>query len=606
MTAVLERLLIPRVFHRLALGGPLSERERALGETWRQHHPGWELRLWTEADLPPLANQALFDAAPAGQRDDIAKYELLLAHGGVFIGTDMECLRSIEPLLDGVEVFCAREDGFRLADGVLGAAAGSPLIEAVVAALPNSVGWRPGRPRDEQTGAELLTRIVAEQDALGRVTPAVFGPELFYPYHWTEPPRAGATFPSAYAVCHWLSAFPSDIAPAASVPPPSVVAAEAAVDRILVTVDPDLVESAAVVLAGAMELAMATPGMELGLVVKGVPEVTEAVGDAMAGLMQQLAGGRDMPEVVVYSEPEGSSLSASVRLAMSDDPATNARALLSRSVAAAPPAAPVEKPAPHGGMRGTYIGNNRMLVDVVYGAMLVVPSDDYSLMPSLVTWGAIEPPLTKFLAGEIKAGQTFVDVGANIGYFTVLATQRVGAAGRVIAFEANPTTAGILRDNLAVNWLTEHNVEVRNQAAYSENGTIAFNASARWVGDSSIRHRPENAHRLDEITRLNIPAVRLDDALADAGTIDILKIDIEGGEYHAFLGMQNLIRRRRIRRIVFEWNAVMLGEERDRFADFLRGIDGRLSVLDAQARPTPVAVSDLERVAFYPFAIIDL
>ncbi|WP_433610095.1 FkbM family methyltransferase [Dactylosporangium sp. CA-139114] len=617
MTAVLERLLLPRVFHRIKLDGPLSEREREFGESWLRHHPGWELKLWTGAGLPPLTNQALFDAAPPGQREDILRYELLLAHGGVFLGTDLECLRNIEPLLGGVDVFCAREDGFRLADGVLGAAPGHPLIAAVVAALPNSVAWRPGRPRDEQTGAELLTRVVAEQDGLGRVTPAVFGPEIFYPYHWTEPPREGATFPSAYAVCHWLSAFPADApalpAPVVEAPAPAAAAQSSPVDRIVVDVDPDLVEPAAVVLAGAMQYALATPGLELALVVKGVPEVTAAVGDAMAGLMWQLAGGREVPDVVVYGEPEGHALPARARLAMSDDPAVNARSLLTLPGPAAvpppPPAAP-EPPAPRGGMRGTYIGRGRMLVDAVYGAMLVVPSDDYSLMPSLVTWGAIEPPLTRFLAAEIGPGQTFVDVGANIGYFTVLAAQRVGGTGRVVAFEANPVTAGLLRDNLAVNWLTEHDVTVRGEAAFSSDTTITFNASAKWVGDSSIHVRPGNPHRDDRITTMEVPAVRLDDALRDAGPIDILKIDIEGGEYHAFLGMMGLIRGRRIRRIVFEWNAIMLGEDRERFADLLATIrdecGGRFFVLDAAARPAPVALGDLTRLDFYPFAVIGL
>ncbi|MFI5911211.1 FkbM family methyltransferase [Dactylosporangium sp. NPDC051541] len=627
MTAVLERLLIPKVFHRIALGGPLSAREQAFGESWLRHHPGWELRLWTEADVPPLRNQQLFDAAPPGQKADILRYELLLAHGGVCIGTDMECLRNIEPLLAGVDVFCVREDGFRLGDGVLGAAPGSPLLEAVVAALPNSVAWRPGKPRDEQTGAELLTRVVAEQDALGAVTPAVFGSELFFPYHWTEPAREGTAYPAAYAVCHWLSAFPSEpvaerpVAPSPAVAAPAADASKVA-DRIVVTVDPDLVETAAVVLAAAVEIAMGRPGMELALVVKGVPQVTEAVGDAMAGLLRQLAGGRDLPEIVVYSEPEGAALQATMRVAMSDDPAENARMLLGLQ---APPsgqapsgqapsgqAPAVPMPAPplaKAGLRGTYIGNNRMLVETIYNAMLVMPADDYSLMPSLVTWGAIEGPLTKFLASELRPGQTFVDVGANIGYFTVLATQRVGLGGKVIAFEANPGTAAVLRDNLAVNWLTEHNVVVHNQAAYSANTTVRFNASARWVGDSSIQHRPGNAHRLDEITAIEVPAVRLDDALQSAGVIDVLKIDIEGGEYQAFMGMMGLIRQRRVRRLIFEWNTLMLGADRGRFADLLRTIGaecgGRFSALDGEARLKPMQVSDLERVDFYPFAIID-
>src|SRR4051794_33151645 len=127
-------------------------------------------------------------------------------------------------------------------------------------------------------------------------------------------------------------------------------------------------------------------------------------------------------------------------------------------------------------MRGTYIGRDRMLIDLAYGGMLIVPSDDYSLMPTLVIQGALEPLLTNFFASHVRPGHTVVDVGANVGYFTVLAAKLVGTEGRVIAFEANPTMCRLLKDNLAVNWLTDHDVGVRNEAAYSDNVPIKFRA----------------------------------------------------------------------------------------------------------------------------------
>jgi FkbM family methyltransferase len=260
-------------------------------------------------------------------------------------------------------------------------------------------------------------------------------------------------------------------------------------------------------------------------------------------------------------------------------------------------------------MRGTYIGRDRMLIDLAYGGMLIVPSDDYSLMPILATRGAIEPPLTNYVTATVHAGHTVVDIGANVGYFTVLAATRVGTTGRVIAFEANPTMCGLLKDNLALNWLTDHAVEVRNEAVYSENGSVKFHASTRFVGDSSIRERPPSDNRVDEITMIDVPAVRLDDALASVPTVDLVKIDIEGGEYHAFLGMMNLIRERRIGRIIFEWNAVMLGDQAARFANTLRTIrdayGGSLHILNEESKPAPVSVDALERVPFYPFALIE-
>ncbi|MEV4514902.1 glycosyltransferase [Dactylosporangium sp. NPDC049525] len=313
---------IPRVFHRIWFGGPLPARARAFGETWQRHHPGWQLRLWQDGDVPPLVNQAAFDAAGSpAQQADIFRYELLLAHGGVHLGPDFECLRNIEDLLAGVPAFTAREDGFQAGVGLLGCVPGHPFLAAVVAALPDALAWRSGRSSQGRTGPELLTRVLAEQDALGREIPAVFGAELFYPYHWTEPHRAGERFPGAYAIHHWAKSWhqPATVRTGAGAVPPS---------RILVLVDPDLIESAVVVLSGALEVATAVPGAELALVVKGVPEVTEAIGDAIAGVVRQLAGGRTLPDIVVYGEPEGSSLPAAVRVGMSADPAENARSVL--------------------------------------------------------------------------------------------------------------------------------------------------------------------------------------------------------------------------------------------------------------------------------------
>ncbi|MEV6923090.1 FkbM family methyltransferase [Dactylosporangium sp. NPDC051485] len=465
------------------------------------------------------------------------------------------------------------------------------------------------------------TRVIVEQEALGGPAATVLGPQRFFPYHWTEPHRAAEPFPDAYTVRRWSMSQTSPHRPDTSPPPkPAPVVAPSAADgvaRVVVLVDPDLAEVAAVVLAGAVEVAAALPGSELALVVKGVPRVTEAVAEAMAGLVGQLAGRRELPDVVVYAEAEGDGLGAVARVGMSADPADNARALLALASAVAPPA-PAAAPAPapavppnlgRKSMHGTYIGNDRMLIELAYGGMLVVPSDDYSLMPSLATRGAIEPPLTNYFTAAVHPGQTVVDVGANVGYFTVLAARRVGAGGRVVAFEANPATAGLLRDNLSLNWLTEHNIEVRTEAAYSENGSIGFHASSRFVGDSSIQQRPEHEHRLDDITTIQVPAVRLDDALADLPRIDLLKIDIEGGEFRAFQGMMGLIRARRIGRIVFEWNAVMLGADRAPFAEMLRVIrdecGGGFYALDQGGRPAPLAIDQLEQVPFYPFALID-
>ena len=100
---------IPRIIHRIWLGGdPLRDEFDHYGDTWRNHHPGWEMRLWTEDDLPELGlTEALARGRHQAERADVLRYELLERFGGVYVDIDFECMRSLEPLLDGVEAFAA-------------------------------------------------------------------------------------------------------------------------------------------------------------------------------------------------------------------------------------------------------------------------------------------------------------------------------------------------------------------------------------------------------------------------------------------------------------------------------------------------------------------
>ncbi|WP_020059798.1 FkbM family methyltransferase [Bacillus sp. 123MFChir2] len=259
-------------------------------------------------------------------------------------------------------------------------------------------------------------------------------------------------------------------------------------------------------------------------------------------------------------------------------------------------------------MFGTYIGDDKMLIKMSYCGFLMISSKDLSLMPSLVTTGAIEPLLTKFFIQEVKPGNTIVDIGANVGYFTVLAGYLVGTHGKVIGYEANPTVYEILQDNIAMNWTTTQ-TKLYNKAVYSEEKTLSFRSSNKFHGDSSTHVRPENENRVEDYTIIDVEGVTLDQQLRDIPQIDVLKIDIEGGEYHAFLGMMELIKQKKIKRIVFEWNVVMLGEDKDLFFRLLQEIQekhgGSFHILDQEGRPVQVALEAITYYEFYPYGLIE-
>lgn len=196
---------IPRIFHRIWLGGPEPAQHWLWMQSWRRYHPDWRIITWTDHNLPPLRNQAYFDrAASPAQRSDIARYELLARFGGVYLDTDMEALRAIDGLLEGVEFFCAYEDEVWLNIAILGCVPENAVMRALVGELPASFESNMGGSINGQSGPQFFTRVVnrLRSDPDG-ASVAAFPSALFYPYHFSEPQRAGDSFPNAYAAHHW-------------------------------------------------------------------------------------------------------------------------------------------------------------------------------------------------------------------------------------------------------------------------------------------------------------------------------------------------------------------------------------------------------------------
>jgi mannosyltransferase OCH1-like enzyme len=191
--------VIPHIIHRIWLGNdPMPEPFQHFGESWRQHHPGWEMRLWTDDNLPELRYPEAFDRARNhSERSDVLRYEVVRQFGGIYADADVECLRSLEPLIEGLTAFAAYYRPGRVGSAVIGAVPNHPAFEAAVEKVRNVVGR--GKPA-KSTGPSFFTYIVADFPDV-----TIFDPEKFYPYRWNEQHRAGEDFPEAYAIHHWGS-----------------------------------------------------------------------------------------------------------------------------------------------------------------------------------------------------------------------------------------------------------------------------------------------------------------------------------------------------------------------------------------------------------------
>src|SRR5213596_1475545 len=127
---------------------------------------------------------------------------------------------------------------------------------------------------------------------------------------------------------------------------------------------------------------------------------------------------------------------------------------------------------------------------------------------------------------------TFVDGGAHIGVYTLLAAR---CAARVIAFEPDPYNFAALRRNIAAAGC--ENVEIRAQAVADRNGRATFRAFRSTFSGSLL------PREMDEYREFETEIVRLDDALADVDLRTlVVKLDVEGAEPLALLGMQQTLK----------------------------------------------------------------
>lgn len=183
-------LLVPRVVHRIWLGpNPLPDEFAAYGESWARLNPGWEVKLWTEDDVPsdlrrPEARERL--RVPA-ERSDILRLEVLWRHGGVYVDTDFECVRPLEELVGGLDFFCAYLKPGQVNNAFIGATPGHPILDRALDALRPSE-WH-GYDK-AAAGPEFVdTLLRGDRDV------AIFAPELVYP---NTPEQREA----AYAIHH--------------------------------------------------------------------------------------------------------------------------------------------------------------------------------------------------------------------------------------------------------------------------------------------------------------------------------------------------------------------------------------------------------------------
>jgi FkbM family methyltransferase len=143
--------------------------------------------------------------------------------------------------------------------------------------------------------------------------------------------------------------------------------------------------------------------------------------------------------------------------------------------------------------------------------------------------------VSAFLRSQLRPGMVVIDVGANVGDVAAVAAECVTASGRVIAFEASPDNARLLRERFGA--LPQ--VDVRHAAVSDQSGTLMLHLDAK----SSKRHSLFEAAVSVRGSSVTVPAITLDDVRRELPRVDLLKIDAQGAEGRIVAGGRTLLQR---------------------------------------------------------------
>ena len=170
----------------------------------------------------------------------------------------------------------------------------------------------------------------------------------------------------------------------------------------------------------------------------------------------------------------------------------------------------------------------------IHGATIVLNPTD-PVVSGALHFGVYEKAETRFFQSACRDGMTFLDVGANFGYYTALAARAVGPNGRVLAVEPDPDSFGYLEQTIAANAVG--NVQAFPVAASDAPATLPLYISTDNRGDNRLYASGEDRPQV-EVTARPLDALLRENKI---DTVDLIKIDVQGYEPKVIAGLRETI-----------------------------------------------------------------
>ncbi|MHA1492207.1 MAG: FkbM family methyltransferase [Promethearchaeota archaeon] len=195
--------------------------------------------------------------------------------------------------------------------------------------------------------------------------------------------------------------------------------------------------------------------------------------------------------------------------------------------------------------------------------------------------GKYETLETDYIKKNVKNGDFVLDIGANIGYFTLILAKLIGKEGKVFAFEPEPNNFSLLSKNVSINGYK--NVILINKAVSNKNGKVKLFLNEENIGDHRIFDSNDGRQSIE------VETIRLDDYFKNYNEkIKFIKMDIQGAEMDAIQGMVNLIQKSKELKILSEFYPLgleLFGIEPREYLNLLIKLKFNLFSLDEKIEP---------------------
>ncbi len=209
-----------------------------------------------------------------------------------------------------------------------------------------------------------------------------------------------------------------------------------------------------------------------------------------------------------------------------------------------------------------------------------------------------DPHILSVLSGLVEPGTTLVDVGANIGWFSVIGSRLVGPSGKVLAFEPDPDNMRLLRANIRRN--RAHNVRVLPAALSDKRSIALLSQSSENRGDHRLSC-PSHGER-----RICVKTTTADIELAQhAGQVGVIKLDTQGSEAKILRGMQETLSSNPNIRVVLEfwpYGLATCGQSAAELVELLATRPSSLWLLRTDFPPQPITPEDLLQLTKQQYA----